>query len=902
MMMQTETGFLTMKILYPWVSVLCIPALAINAALARDEKDSLQEQEQVSQEQIVQEDARIERVQVIGRRWLPEHVSAEGGFTLNREFLDNALKGNGNVTDMLLFLPGVQGSESALDVSQQAEIKSQLISISGAQPWQTSFVLDGMSNNSYLDPGSATRSVNAINDVQGHPEATFVNHELIGSVTVYDSNVPARFGEFGGGVVDMELRDASNTPRITLDYRRSNSSWGSYHFIDNREYNEDAEEAATEVDWPSAPNFDKESISFSVSQTLSARQSLMISAARTTSKITDISLQQPVQTERESISTSVTYSLNNVLLDSIRLTAGYSPYTGSHLISDVKDSEFSLKGGGRRLSASFAHAVLGGDWRASLGWSESDNSRTAPNVFLPWYRAAGKDWGIDSGSPPFSIEGGYGDLDKTQTTWTANTSFTRDLGIAFGADHRLDIGGSWRYMRLQRQRPDTSAIYSSAWRDSNIQCGGVTLDCIEQSYQIPLSELAGQLGGQIDFTNPDHVRAYQDNMLSRGQYFRYRRLYLAEDIDVSLYQADMYAEHNMRWDNLDLTWGGRLDYDDFLQNLNASYRSRASYDLFGWNRTFLTAGANRYYSANLLTYRIREAQRPYITQYRPISQGEVAGWITSSTAERFRYRFDDVRTPYGDELTLGIRQRIWQNGMLSLRWVKRWGYDQLTRGPQEYMDGYTYLYQTNEGRTQHERVSLSYSHAWQNHALTWNLNYTDNKSNASSYDGTVDGVPEDELVFLRREIEGAEPTYQLMSYDDLNRRQSDFSRPITTNLVWNAAWHDSLSTTLTMSYVGKFDSVSDTGLYREAERGDEVCSDCDISNLTYPVFSEFERPSRIMFNGRVQYTVPVSGNHTLSLSTEISNLFNQRTYIIGPSSRGIEVGREFWLGLNYRWY
>lgn len=885
-----------MKILYPWVSVLCIPALVVNVALARDEEKVAEDAANVTDE-----DASVERVQVIGRRWLPEHVSAEGGFTLNREFLDNALKGNGNVTDMLLFLPGVQGSESALDVNQQAEIKSQLISISGAQPWQTSFVLDGMSNNSYLDPASSNRSVNSVNDVQGHPEATFVNHELIGSVTVYDSNVPARFGEFGGGVVDMELRDASNTPRITLDYRRSNSGWGSYHFIDNREYNEDAEEAAREVDWPSAPNFDKETISLSVSQRLSSRQSVVVSAARTTSKITDISLQRPVQTQRESISTSIRYSLTDTLLDRIHFTAGYSPYTGSHLISDVKESEFSLKGGGKRLSTSFEHGILGGSWRGAFGWSQSDNSRTAPNVFLPWYRSAGKEWGIDSGEPPFSIEGGYGDLDKTQTTWTANTSFNRDLGSLFGAEHHLELGGSWRYLRLQRQRPDTSAIYSSAWRDSNIQCGGVTLDCIEQSYRIPLTELAEQLGGQIDFGNPQHIAAYQENMLSRGQYFRYRRLYLAEDIDVSLYQIDMYAEHRMRWENLDLTWGGRIDYDEFLENLNVSYRSRASYDLFGWDRTFLTGGANRYYSANLLTYRLREAQRPYITQYRPISDGEVSGWITSSNAERFRYRFDDVSTPYSDELTVGLRQRVWQNGMLSLRWVKRWGYDLLTRGPQEYIDGYTYIYQTNEGRSQHERVSLSYSHAWVNHALTFNINYTNNQSNSESYDRSVEGVPEDELVFLRREFEGSEPTYILMSYDDLNRRQSDFSRPLTANLVWSASWWDNLSSTLTASYVGTFDSVVNTGLFRESERGSDVCSDCDIANLTYPVYSEFERPARLMFNGRFQYSVPLRGEHTLAVNTEISNLFNQRTYIIGPSARGIEVGREFWFGLNYRW-
>ena len=884
------------------LAIAIIVALGTSAAYANEEDAEQASSEQATDAKQPSDIADVERIQVYGRRWLPETRGAEGSFTLNREFLDNALKGNGNVTDMLLFLPGVQGAEGALSADRQAEIKSQLISISGAQPWQTSFVLDGLDNNSYLDPGSSGRSATSINDVQGHPEATFVNHELIGSVTLYDSNVPARFGAFNGGVVDMTLRDADSAPRFTFDYRRSNSDWGSYHFIDDRDYNDDAEAEARDVNWPREPNFDKESLTFSVSHRISPRQSLMLSAARTTSTITDISLNDAVQTKRESISSSISYQLDDVLLERIRISAGYSPYTGTHNIRNVLDSKFDIKGGGMRLSVDGWNPLWGGDWHAKLAWSESENSRTAPGAFIPWFRAAGKNWGIDSGNPPFSTEGGYGDLDKTQTSWSASTNYSRDVGALFGAQQRIDVGTGAEHMTLNRERRDTAAIYSSPYRDAMINCGGITLDCIEQSYQIPVEELAEQLGGAIDFSNPEHIAAYQDNLLSRGQYLRYRRLYLAEDIEVSLQQLNAYAEYGLDWSRVQLTLGGRLDYDDFLENLNLAYRSRAAIDVFGNDITTLTMGANRYYGANLITYRLREEQRPYITQYRPLSSGQVGDWVTSSSASRYRYRFDDVRTPYSDELSFGINQYLWDNAMLSLRYVQRKGFDQITRGPQEYIDGYTYLYQTNEGSNQHDRISLSLNQAWQNHSLTFNINYTENQSSAESYDNTVVGVPEDELVVLREGFGVLEGMYRLISYDDLTRRQMDFSRPLTGNLVWNARWLDSLSSTVSLSYVGKFETVVDTGQLYEIDRdGMLICEGCEITSLTYPLFTEFERPARLLVNSRMEYSLKFSQDWSAAFHAEISNLFNQRTYTVAPGTAGIEVGREFWLGVNLKW-
>lgn len=866
--------------------VSCVAAVFFAPTAQADDKE---------QEKNTVEHTAIEHIEVLGRRFIPEHQGSDGAFTLNRQFLDSLLKGNGNISDLLTILPGVQGAENALNVEKQAEIRSQLISISGAQPWQTAFVLDGFNNSSRIDPANAERATNSINDVQGHPEAMFINQSLVGSVTVYDSNVPARFGNFVGGVVDVEMREPHQTPRFSLGYRRSQSSWNQYGFIDNLDYESNGE--PIEKDVPKLPIFDKESWSFSGRLSPTKKQSLVVSAARTTSTITELSLGESVYTQRESLSTSLRWSIRDFGVDSLTLGASYAPYKGVHILPNVKDSEYSQKGGGYRLHSAIQHQL--GEWASNtrLSWSHSENSRTAPNHFRAWLRAPGKDWGLNVGQTPLSSEGGYGDLDKNHESVSLSSDWNRYLGSAWGANHSVELGLSADQSTIQRDRPYSSAVYSSAYRDAAIECGNAQLDCIEQSYFMPLDELAAHLGGQIDLSNAEHLAAYQKNIENRGQFFTYRRIYPQENIHVDMVTAGLYGELRSEWENTTLYSGFRVDYDDFLSNVNIGFRLRGDHEFSKKTRIF--AGANRYYAANLTTYAIREAQRPYITQYRPINQGQVGAWLTATSADRFRYRFDNVKTPHSDEFTLGIRQSLF-GGYLSLRGVHRQNRDLISRGPQVREDGYTYLYQTNEGQGEHSRISISYYREWDRHGFMFNTSYTENRSNASSYDNEITGVPEDELVFLATEG-NAGTQYQLMSYDDLTRRQEDFSRPLTANFVLRSDWHDYVNTTLTMTYTGVYESAVNTNMMREIQRGDEVCAECDVLNLAYPVFQQSKRPARWLFNTALNLRLPDSRFGKWQVNVEISNLLNSRTHTIGPNQMGWETGRSFWFGVNYQW-
>jgi hypothetical protein len=80
-----------------------------------------------------------------------------------------------------------------------------------------------------------------------------------------------------------------------------------------------------------------------------------------------------------------------------------------------------------------------------------------------------------------------------------------------------------------------------------------------------------------------------------------------------------------------------------------------------------------------MTYLIREHQRPYLTQYRALSRGNVGDWLVSTQAQRFRYNYNDLETPFNDEISLGWQQSLF-GGIFSLQTVHRRQKDQVTRG------------------------------------------------------------------------------------------------------------------------------------------------------------------------------------------------------------------------------
>jgi len=831
---------------------------------------------------------KIETINVIGRQWLPQEVEVTGQYTLSRDFLDRSAIGNGNITDLLTILPGIQGDEANEAIEQQAELKSKLISISGGRPSDTGFFIDGMSNNSAINPDATALSVTAIDEIQGHPQQTFVNQAIVGQVKVFDSNIPVEYGGFNGGVVDVVLRDERETPTVRFDYRTSRSEFNQYNLIDNKSRVQGEDDII--IDTPLKPDFKKENINLVASQVLGKHHSISMALSRTESRITTVSLLKPIITSRESANYSVGYSMRDLWLDKLSLRINHSPYQGNHIRKDVLNSDFSIKGGGTFASVYANHSWPILDWNASLRIGESDNSRRAPQHYLPWLRAKGKDWGLDSRVRPVSKEGGYGDLDKQQKT----VALTQKLSFSdfdwLGLTHQLSFGLSYNKRQLTRQRTESSIIYKSPLEDSSVKCGGAKLDCIEQTYHISLAELTEQLGGMLDLRNQEHFTRYQDNILTRGQFFRTRRVYPFEDINVTTNSFNSWIQDSVEFGQWRATLGIKLDRNQFLKQWNIAPRFHGGLDLFDDDKSLLVFGASRYYANDMMSYKLKEAKRSYITQYRPIYNGEVQSWSNSVTTLPYRYLYNDLDTPYSDELTLGIKQKLF-GGVLSVTGVVRDSQDKVVRGDSFVKDGITYIVQSNGGTAKHKRLSVSYSVAFDNHQLMLNASKTENTSNGESSELPAEAIPSDERVYLFTQPD----VYELVSQASLTQLQDNFSRPITANLSFSSQWTKKIRSSVSMSYRGRYESMEYAGR-------DYTPTASNINDdEEYPVFQQVSKPATMRINGKISYNYEINPKQSLRLSLEMSNLLNKRTYQIGANQIGLETGRSFWLGVSYNY-
>ncbi|MCG8471890.1 MAG: TonB-dependent receptor plug domain-containing protein, partial [Desulfobacterales bacterium] len=165
-------------------------------------------------------------------------TNAAGLTKMDTEMIRYLTGGNGGINELLLVLPDIQPDDTWRSQESAGEILPTNLSISGGKAYQNNFTIDGVSNNSLLDPGSDRRQ--KVNDVPGHPQEVFLDADLVEEITVYDSNVPARFGDFSGGVVDAKTIKPGIEAKGKIYYHTTRDEWA--HFFDPKE-DEDEEKS-----------------------------------------------------------------------------------------------------------------------------------------------------------------------------------------------------------------------------------------------------------------------------------------------------------------------------------------------------------------------------------------------------------------------------------------------------------------------------------------------------------------------------------------------------------------------------------------------------------------------------------------------------------------------------------
>ncbi len=769
---------------------------------------------------------------------------ATGLSVIPRDVIPRLPRGNGSITELLEVLPDVQVDRSLDNSLTGGEILPPEVSISGGKAFQNNFTIDGFSNNSLLDP--TLKDPNDLDDVPGHSQELFLDSDLVESISVYDSNVPARFGNFTGGVVEVATRNPGPGFGGKIAYRHTRDAWTEFHLS-----NDDRFVFSEGTNPKKQPRFKKHDAGLELNLPLGSDQGVLAAYRILASDIPLINLGETQNQSRTRQNVFLKYV--NALSDDrvLELKGLATPYRSEHFIADARDSKFVVDGGGYSLNAALLQAFP--DWELGLrgGYQFSENSREAPHIWRPWATLGSTAWGrvIDSDS---SNEGGFGDIEKTQQSVTLAADLSGyPLATAAGV-HQWSAGLDFAHIRGRYHRQEAAVVHRSPFFADTVICNENVVDCIDGE-----------------------------------QFFTRRNIYAAGETDATLQRVALYADDQVTLGALSLRPGVRLSYDDFMENLNLAPRFAGTLDLFDNGRTLVTFGLNRYYGQTLLTYKLREAIQPFIPQDRTlgVTVPTPSDWENSATDLRQVSRFSRLDTPYSDEAAIGVDQAL-LGGRLSLKFVYREGRDEFAKRFGDLALGGIRSYTlSNRGRSRHRSLRATWERSWRRHFLSLNATWRRTETSNADFDAVVEEEAADDRVWYRGRI---------VFRDELPKDENEL--PMEARLTWIAELPWGLTFTNLTTYRSRYKSLENLQIQEELPAG--VKEDPE-SLESISVYDAVEFSEVWKFDWKLSWETAAFRHQRLRLNLEIDNVFNEKI----ETSRALlryETGRQFWAGLEYR--
>ncbi|WP_321489882.1 TonB-dependent receptor plug domain-containing protein [uncultured Hyphomonas sp.] len=781
-------------------------------------------------------------------------IAEDSGLSIiDKESLTGLEDGSGDAMDALRLMPNVNFdvNHSSADRDSLLDLRPADISISGGQTYDNAFRIDGVGVNSVMDVSGDNPQ--SIFDVAGaSAQSIFLDPSLIGSIELRDSNISARYGEFSGGVVDVGIRDPGEAFGFSLRYGYENDEMLDYITDDDADL--------SLADPP--PEFTKWRVHGTVDAPVNDKLRLLFGFGRTVSDVT-----YPVSASygdnfRGFQSTSDNYLVKGIydFSDTLRLTSSlvYSPYESESAAAAGINNLVTSKGGGLTFKTELDGQNGELDWLVRASYVDSDASREAPGVQYNWSSAAPS---IDFCSGSSCTTGGIGNLDQTQ----------RDYALEGEASHPLfggtfDFGGTISYVDAHKGREQDLQLYSRGIYDPDTVCADPTeASCID---------------GEIAAT----------------QY----NLYPGFSSDAEILQGAVWAEQANSFGPVDVRAGLRVSGDDYLKNTNVAPRLSAVWNIR--DDVQLTAGANRYYTRNLLAYAISEDEPDsYLYRRTGTSEGtdlvfSPDDWSLYRWSILTSYYDAELDTPYSDEATLALTFPAFQNlnGIGRLKAVQRWHRDQILARPTETIeqiddDGVPYTrrvrYPSNEGKTNYVGLSAEWVGTWKNTSFTLNAAWSETYNNADDEGEYFDEYDPEELledfIYYQGQIM---PKSQLQ--DEAYRE--NFATPFTANAAVRSTWLDeALDTTLWLYWKDEYETIGDT---RE---------NITIDGSSYDVYDIVTRDASMRVDLNATYTIPEFSRGRVQLEARVSNLFSNLPHTDVTDRDPYQLGRAVWLGINY---
>lgn len=776
-----------------------------------------------------------------------------GTTTIERQDIEMRTPGSGDVNELLKILPTAQfqRSQTAASRSNVQDLRPADLAISGGLYYDNRITLDGIDVRSRLDVTN-TNAQNGEELAGPSSQALWVDSELVGKVTVRDSNVSAEYGSFTGGALAIETRDPKRSFSATATVAHTSDD------LTHLKLSKSARDALEGAEIPTPPEFEKWRYGATVDVPVTADGGLLFGYNRSEARVTYFAHPRYASAERHYSSTSENMLVRGVYdLDTATKLSGqfvYTPYTSESGAATSIDNTVLSKGGGitGKLEVDH-HGAL--DWKLAASYAYSDTSRTAPPV---QYNIASTvpNGGFCTNS--LCTTGGIGDLNQTQRLFGANGS----IGTRLGA---VQIRGGFDYSHIQahKWRPEEVRAYSRGMVDARVVCvNGDSLDCVTGQYAL-------------------------------GQY-NYSRVY---DANVDLDAIGAWAEAEAEIGAVTLRGGLRYDYESFLGNHVFAPRFTAAWRL-PWEGWELSAGANRYYGTSMVSYALRERQPALqIYQRNGVSSGgsllySNAGWFLYQTSNGTTYSNSNLKTPYADELTAALGASL-LGGKARLKGIYREGRNAFAQSPMQSQvvdngNGTTttkrFYTMTNDGETSYRGVSLEWARSFGKHAISLSFNYSKTKTTNPDYMEGLDDIIDPVPILFQGEPSTTAEIAQM-------NRSADFSSPFLANATWSANWlRDRVRTNLSVYYRSSFRRIEDTGVNQR------------VDGVTYDVYDWVRYSGNVDAAFNVQADVIRTALGTLTLDARVENLLDT---VSGDGyaslSEPYQYGRSAWFGLKFRY-